>query len=158
MSEKTSLKVNSTVLRTNFSGKSKNKKRTSFSDWIYYSLKKRHYLSFFSYVIVVKIGGIVIQSSSVFTSTVKEARSPEAISIAVWRLYVLRLHLPIPFITKIIRRWLIPAITLLLPGVNWNMVTSVRRSEKRPRSFCWTPRTLAFLQKKLEGFMITGSL
>ena len=47
MSEKICLKVNSTVLRTNFVGKSKNKKRTSFSDWIYKSLimKKNIFLA-----------------------------------------------------------------------------------------------------------------
>lgn len=39
MAEKVCLKTNSTVLRTNFVGKSKNKKRVSFSDWIYQNLK-----------------------------------------------------------------------------------------------------------------------
>ena len=39
MAEKICLKSNSTILRTNFVGKSKNKKRISFSDWIYLNLK-----------------------------------------------------------------------------------------------------------------------
>ena len=41
MAEEVCLKVNSTILRTNFVGKSKNKKRISFSDWIYLSLKMK---------------------------------------------------------------------------------------------------------------------
>ena len=34
-------KINSTILRTNFSGKSLNKKRNSFSDWIFKSLQNK---------------------------------------------------------------------------------------------------------------------
>ena len=41
MAEKVCLKNNSTILRTNFVGKSKNKKRSSFSDWIYQNLTKK---------------------------------------------------------------------------------------------------------------------
>ena len=41
MAEEVCLKVNSTILRTNFIGKSKNKKRISFSDWIYFNLKMK---------------------------------------------------------------------------------------------------------------------
>ena len=39
MAEEVCLKVNSTILRTNFVGKSKKRRRISFSDWIYLNLK-----------------------------------------------------------------------------------------------------------------------
>ncbi len=39
LAEKECAKINSIVLRTNFTGKSLTKKRKSFSDWIFYSLK-----------------------------------------------------------------------------------------------------------------------
>jgi len=41
-SEKLAMKVNAIVLRTNFFGKSLTKKRASFSDWVYYSIKNRN--------------------------------------------------------------------------------------------------------------------
>tara|TARA_Y100000590_G_scaffold455455_1_gene604129 strand:- start:759 stop:1613 length:855 start_codon:yes stop_codon:yes gene_type:complete len=41
LAEKECLKINSIVLRTNFSGRSLNSERNSFSDWIYKSLKKK---------------------------------------------------------------------------------------------------------------------
>lgn len=44
LAEKECLKVNSTIIRTNFFGKSLNNKRLSFSDWIYYNLKKNNKL------------------------------------------------------------------------------------------------------------------
>lgn len=40
LAEKECLKVNSTIIRTNFFGKSLNNKRLSFSDWVYHNLKK----------------------------------------------------------------------------------------------------------------------
>jgi dTDP-4-dehydrorhamnose reductase len=40
LAEKECLKVNSTIIRTNFFGNSLNNKRLSFTDWIYYNLKK----------------------------------------------------------------------------------------------------------------------
>ena len=42
LSEKESAKINSIVVRTNFIGKSFSKNRMSFSDWIYYNLKKKN--------------------------------------------------------------------------------------------------------------------
>ena len=41
-SEKLALKIDSIILRTNFFGKSLTKKRASFSDWIYYSIKNNN--------------------------------------------------------------------------------------------------------------------
>ena len=38
-SEKLALKIDSIILRTNFFGRSLTKKRASFSDWVYYSIK-----------------------------------------------------------------------------------------------------------------------
>lgn len=42
LAEKECLKINSIILRTNFFGKSITKNRYSFSDWIFYNLKKKN--------------------------------------------------------------------------------------------------------------------
>lgn len=44
MAEKVCLKSNCTILRTNFVGKSLALGRTSFSDWIYYSIKNKKFI------------------------------------------------------------------------------------------------------------------
>ena len=41
LAEQEAIKINSTILRTNFFGRSMNKKRFSFSDWIYKKLKSQ---------------------------------------------------------------------------------------------------------------------
>ncbi len=45
MAEKVCLKSNCTILRTNFVGKSLALGRTSFSDWIYYSIKNKKFIN-----------------------------------------------------------------------------------------------------------------
>ena len=60
-SEKLAIKVNAIVLRTNFFGKSLTKKRTSFSDWIYNSIKnkKKIYLADDIYFSPISIDSLI---------------------------------------------------------------------------------------------------
>ena len=65
-SEKLAMKVNAIVLRTNFFGKSLTKKRISFSDWIYNSIKdkKKIYLAediYFSPISIDRLIKIVLK-------------------------------------------------------------------------------------------------
>lgn len=65
-SEAIALKINSIVIRTNFFGKSINKKRMSFLDWIYYSLKNKKKISladdlFFSPISIKNLIKIVLK-------------------------------------------------------------------------------------------------
>ena len=65
-SEKLAMRVNAIVLRTNFFGKSLTKKRISFSDWIYNSIKndKKIYLAediYFSPISIHKLIKIILK-------------------------------------------------------------------------------------------------